>query len=87
MIMTKKQKIKDKFLNNPTSINLSVIIYFLENEGYELRTWNGGSHQKLRHLKTWKSIPLPIHHNEVAPVYKRLIKKFYLKNLEQNDKQ
>ena len=80
--MTKKEKVKEDLLKNPQTAKLSDIIALLESEGYELRKPHGWSHHKFVHLASGASIPLPIHNGEVKEVYKTMIKKFYLKNLE-----
>jgi predicted RNA binding protein YcfA (HicA-like mRNA interferase family) len=81
--MTRKDRFRDDFLNNPQVVKLNNLIAFLEWEGYKLRKPSGGSHYKLVHLESGTSIPLPIHNGEVKDVYKSMIKKFYLKNLQQ----
>ncbi|HOQ78757.1 MAG TPA: type II toxin-antitoxin system HicA family toxin [Candidatus Absconditabacterales bacterium] len=81
--MTRKDRFREDFLNNPQIVKLNNLIAFLEGEGYKLRKPSGGSHYKLVHLESGTSIPLPIHNGEVKDVYKSMIKKFYLKNLQQ----
>ena len=81
--MTRKDRFREDFLNNPQIVKLNNLIAFLELEGYKLKKPSGGSHYKLVHLESGTSIPLPIHNGEVKDVYKSMIKKFYLKNLQQ----
>ena len=81
--MTRKDRFREDFLNNPQIVKLNSLIAFLELEGYKLKKPSGGSHYKLVHLESGTSIPLPIHNGEVKDVYKSMIKKFYLKNLQQ----
>ncbi len=74
--MTKKEKIKEKFLNNPVSLKLREIETFLISEWFELieAKW---SHKKVKHKKTWKMYILPIHNSDVLNVYKKKLLEFY----------
>ncbi len=82
--MTKKDKIKKKFLENPKSLNFSKILNFLLSEWYEFQEAKG-SHKKIEYLETWENFVVAVHNNEIKDIYKVLLKEFYISNLEKNE--
>ena len=77
--MTKKDKIKEKFLNNPSSLLIGKIISFFLRKGYELIEAKG-SHTKIVHKKSKKHLTIPIHNGDTKPFYKKELKRFYISN-------
>ncbi|PID34767.1 MAG: hypothetical protein CR971_01525 [candidate division SR1 bacterium] len=80
-LMSKKDKIREQLLQNPTNLSLSKILSFLESEGYRVEQPTSGSHHKIRHLASDRYETIAIHHNDCKPIYKILLKKLYLKNI------
>lgn len=76
--MSKKEKIKEKFLNAPRTLAYSKIYTFMMSEWYIDKMVNGGSHTKLEDPKSWKVFIIPLHNWECKPKHKELIKNFYL---------
>lgn len=77
--MTKREKIKEKFLENPTSLPVNKIINFLLSEWYEV-TEAKWSHTKVVHTETMKYVVVPLHNGDCKPFYKKELKKLYLSN-------
>ena len=78
--MTKKEKIKEVFLENPEKLNLSKIENFLLTEWFEIIEWKW-SHRKIFSPKTKQTYIYAKHNNEVKTIYKKEFLKFYNLNL------
>ncbi|MCA9360113.1 type II toxin-antitoxin system HicA family toxin [Candidatus Kaiserbacteria bacterium] len=73
--MTKKEKLVDKFLENPSSLKYSQLVYVLEYYGF-IQIQAKGSHVKFKHPKLNKDLTIPLHNKECKNFYKQLAKKF-----------
>ena len=72
--MTKFDKIKDIFLNNPESLSLKKIESFLLSEWFEIKFWKW-SHKKMKKEKI--TFIYPVHNNETKNYYKKQFLKIY----------
>lgn len=68
--MTKKEKLFDKFIQNPESIKYRELNTILENLWF-LKIEAKGSHVKFKHVKIKNDIIIPVHNNECKDFYKK----------------
>ena len=68
--MTKKQKLFDKFIQNPESIKYKELNAILENLWF-LKIDAKWSHVKFKHVKIKNDIIIPVHNNECKDFYKK----------------
>lgn len=76
-LMTKEEKIIDKLLTRPTSLNYFDIEKLFNNKNFKIeeRKW---SHKKISYIHDeTKFIIIPIHNNDCKDIYKINLKKFY----------
>lgn len=69
--MTQYEKLLEKFLENPISIDLKWLVKILEKNGYEKKQW------KWSHVifKRWDSLlTIAIHNNDCKSIYKKKVK-------------
>lgn len=79
--MTQKEKLLQKFRDNPTSLSATEIFRLMERLGFQHIPNNSGtSHHKL--TKNGKHFSLPIHSGECSNGIKRKCKKFLEDNGE-----
>ena len=68
--MSKKEKLVEKFIKNPTSIKYpdleSVLVYF----GFE-KILTKGSHIKFKHSQLKQDLVIPVHNSECKDFYKK----------------
>ena len=76
--MTQKNKLVEKFLENPSSIKYSQLVTVLEHFGF-IQIQAKGSHTKFKHPKLDSDLVIPLHKNDCKDHYKeqaqKLIKK------------
>lgn len=77
--MTQKEKLVEKFFENPASLRYSQVQVVLEHFGFE-QIQAKGSHVKFKHPKISSDLVIPVHNNECKDFYKQLAKK-YIQNL------
>ncbi len=77
--MTKQEKLIKIFLENPKSLKYRDIQKLFEQGNYSIDWWKW-SHRKIIHKKSNKIMVIPIHNNDINPVYKRKLRDFYLNN-------
>ncbi len=73
--MTRKQKVVDQFLKNPTAVSLSQIEYILIAHG-AVRIEAKGSHVKWKHSAVARDLIIPVHNNDCKDFYKKEALKF-----------
>ncbi|MEZ4103704.1 MAG: type II toxin-antitoxin system HicA family toxin [Candidatus Paceibacterota bacterium] len=73
--MSKKDKLVEKFLNNPKSVKYSQLLMILEYLEFE-KIQAKGSHVKFKHYKLTKDLIIPVHNNECKDFYKEQAKSF-----------
>lgn len=80
-LVSKKEKIKEKFLKSPETLSLKKILSFLLSQWYESKQakW---SHNKIIYLFTGEHIVIPVHNGDTKITYKKILKKFYIDNKE-----
>lgn len=76
--MTKFDKIKNDFLNNPEKISLKKIENFLISEWFEIKFWKW-SHKKIK--KNDIIYIYPVHNNDCLDIYKKRLSKIYKSTL------
>lgn len=76
--MTQKDKLVDKFLQNPTSLRYAQIVTVLEHYGF-VQVQAKGSHIKFKHPKLAHDLVIPVHNNECKDFYKQQAKKLIQK--------
>lgn len=77
-MMTRKQRLLQKFINNPKSLRYSqieLLLIALEFERIEAK----GSHKKFKHRQLEQDLIIPVHNNECKPFYKQLVLKTIMK--------
>lgn len=68
--MTKKEKLLQRFLTNPSSIRYSELVNILSEIGFE-EIQAKGSHTKWKHPLLDKDLVFPVHNNECKDFYKK----------------
>lgn len=68
--MTKKEKLIEKFKNNPESVRYSELRSILIEIGFEEITAKG-SHTKWKHSALTRDLVFPIHNNDCKGFYKK----------------
>lgn len=80
VIMTKIEKLIEKFLNRPTSLKYSEIEKVLITIGFE-KINAKGSHKKFKNSHLEHDLVIPVHNNDCKDFYKNLaaktIKKYF----------
>ena len=79
MSMTKKEKLLEKFMSNPSSLHYSDIEKILIEKGFE-KIPAKGSHQKFKHPSLSSDLIIPIHNNDCKEFYKKLAMKIIKEN-------
>lgn len=72
--MTQKEKLVDKFLQNPPSLRYAQLATVLEHYGFE-KVEAKGSHVKFKHPKLASDLIIPVHNNECKDFYNQQAKK------------
>ena len=76
--MTSLEKLKNKFITNPSSLRYKDIEKILLYLGFK-KISTKGSHTKFKHHKLGKDLIVPIHNNDCKEFYKKQIKKIIQK--------
>lgn len=74
--MTRKERLLNRFLRNPESLNFKEIEKLLFDFGFTEASMRG-SHKKFRHNDLYRSLVIPIHNNDCKNVYKLKIAKIF----------
>ncbi len=77
--MTKKEKLLEKFMNTPSSLQYSDIEKILLSKGFE-KIPAKGSHQKFKHPSLTSDLIIPIHNGDCKEFYKKLAMKIVKEN-------
>jgi len=72
--MTQKEKLVDKFFQNPITLRYSQLVVVLEHHGF-IKMDAKGSHVKFKHPKLTSDLVIPVHSNECKDFYKQQAKK------------
>lgn len=78
--MTKRSKILDKFLLNPSSVKCQSIENILFDLGFTKKESRWWSHQRYKHEKLENMLVIPVHWNDCKEVYKQITAKIIKQN-------
>ncbi len=82
-MMVERERVLQKFLNNPVRVRYSKIEGLLLNLGFE-KVEAKGSHKKFKHWMLERDLIVPIHNNDCKSFYKKLIAKAIKQILNEN---
>ena len=75
--MTRKSKVIDRFLKNPTSVRYEELAKVLEHYGF-LAIAAKGSHIKFKHTRLTTDLIIPVHNGDCKDFYKKLALKLII---------
>ena len=72
--MTRQEKQRERFRNNPKAVSFEKIVSLLESYGFEVKNYSGGSHYSVSHpdydvIDAMEPNSIPMHKPHVLSVY------------------